>query len=116
MGVEGEEAQPRKSNTRRYIENLLGWPSEESGGVGTYETALFTSLLEYFIVLFFGTWLIVEYFYNVYEQQYFGSFNPIFLVVVLMAASAYGFTRLVSSIRTSLKPRYVKKKKVEDDY
>ena len=115
MGVEEEEAQPRKSNSRRYIENLLGWPSEESTGVGVYETALLTSLLEYSIVLFFGTWLIVEYFYNVYEQQYFGSFNPVFLVGVLMAASAYGFMRLVSTVRTGLRPTRVKKK-VEDDY
>ena len=116
MGVEGEEAQPRKSNSRRYIENLLGWPSEESTGIGVYKTTLFTSLFEYFIVLFFGTWLIVEYFYNVYEQQYFGSFNPVFLVGVLMAASAYGFMRLVSSVRTGLRPTRVKRKKVEDDY
>ena len=115
MGVEGEEAQPRKSNSRRYIETLLGWPSEESTGVGVYQTALLTSLLEYFIVLFFGTWLIVEYFHNVYEQQYFGSFNPVFLVAVLMAASGYGFTRLVSTVRTGLRPTRVKKK-VEDDY
>jgi hypothetical protein len=116
LGVEGEEAQPRKSNSRRYIENLLGWTSEESTGVGIYETALLTSLLEYFIVLFFGTWLIVEYFYNVYEQQYFGSFNPVFLVAVLMAASGYGFMRLVSSVRTGLRSTRVKRKKVEDDY
>ena len=115
MGVEGEEAQPRKSNSRRYIENLLGWSSEESTGIGVYQTALFTSLLEYFIVLFFGTWLIVEYFYNVYEQQYFGSFNPVFLVAVLMVASGYGFMRIVSTVRTGLRPTRVKRK-VEDDY
>ena len=115
MGVEGEEAQPKKSGSRRYIENLLGWPSEESTGIGVYQTAIFTSLLEYFIVLFFGTWLIVEYAYNVYEQQYFGSFNPVFLVAVLMVASGYGFTRLVSTVRTSLRSTRVKKK-VEDDY
>jgi hypothetical protein len=115
LGVEGEEAQPRKSNSRRYIENLLGWPSEESTGIGVYQTALFTSLLEYFIVLFFGTWLIVEYFYNVYEQQYFGSFNPVFLVAVLMVASGYGFMRIVSTVRTGLRPTRVKRK-VEDDY
>jgi hypothetical protein len=115
LGVEGEEAQPRKSNSRKYIENLLGWPSEESTGIGVYQTALFTSLLEYFIVLFFGTWLIVEYFYNVYEQQYFGSFDPVFLVAVLMVASGYGFMRLVSTVRTSLRSTRVKKK-VEDDY
>ncbi len=115
MGVEGEEAQPRKSNSRRYIENLLGWPSEESAGIGVYETALFTSLLEYFIVLFFGTWLIVEYLYNVYEQQYFGSFDPIFLVAVLMAASGYGFMRIVSTVKSSLRSTRMTKK-VEDDY
>ena len=115
MGVEGEEAQPRKSNSRRYIENLLGWPSEESTGIGVYQTTLLTSLFEYFIVLFFGTWLIVEYFYNVYEQQYFGSFDPVFLVAVLMAASAYGFMRIVSSVRSGLRPTRVRKK-VEDDY
>ena len=115
MGVEGEEAQPRKSNSRRYIENLLGWPSEESTGIGVYQTALLTSLLEYFIVLFFGTWLIVEYFYNVYEQQYFGSLDPVFLVAVLMVASGYGFMRLVSTVRTGLRSTRVKKK-AEDDY
>ena len=115
MGVEGEEAQPRKSNSRRYIENLLGWPSEESSGIGVYQTALFTSLLEYFIVLFFGTWLIVEYFYNVYEQQYFGSFDPVFLVAVLIAASGYGFLRLISTVRSGLRSTIIKKK-VEDDY
>jgi hypothetical protein len=115
LGVEGEEAQPRKSNSRRYIENLLGWPSEESAGIGVYQTALFTSLLEYFIVLFFGTWLIVEYFYNVYEQQYFGSFDPVFLVGVLIVASGYGFVRLVSTVRTGIRsPRTIKKN--EDDY
>ena len=115
MGVEGEEAQPRKSNSRRYIENLLGWPSEESTGFGVYQTTLFTSLFEYFIVLFFGTWLIVEYFYNVYEQQYFGSFDPVFLVAVLMVASGYGFMRIVATVRTGLRPTRVRKK-VEDDY
>ena len=114
MGVEGEEAQPRKSNSRRYIENLLGWSTEESTGTGVYQTALFTSLLEYFIILFFGTWLIVEYIYNVYEQQYFGSFDPVFLVAVLMLASGYGFIRLISTVRASL--RSPKTKKIEDDY
>ena len=116
MGVEGEEAQPRKSNSRRYIETLLGWPIEESSGIGVYQTALLISLLEYFIVLFFGTWLIVEYFYNVYEQQYFGSFDPVFLVAILMAASGYGFMRLVSTVRTGLRSTRMKRKKVEDDY
>ena len=114
MGVEGEEAQPRKSNSRRYIENLLGWPTEESSGSGVYQTTLFTSVLEYFIILFFGTWLIVEYFYNVYEQQYFGSFDPVFLVAVLMIASGYGFMRLISAVRANL--RSSKAKKNEDDY
>jgi hypothetical protein len=114
LGVEGEEAQPRKSNSRRYIENLLGWPTEESTGLGVYQTTLFTSLLEYFIILFFGTWLIVEYFYNVYEQQYFGSFDPVFLVAVLMVASGYGFMRLISTVRAGL--RSSKVKKIEDDY
>ena len=114
MGVEGEEAQPRKSNSRRYIENLLGWHTEESTGSGVYQTTLFTSILEYFIILFFGTWLIVEYFYNVYEQQYFGSFDPVFLVAVLMIASGYGFMRLISAVRGVL--RSSKIKKVEDDY
>ena len=114
MGVEGEEAQPRKSNSRRYIESLLGWPTEESTGAGVYQTTLFTSLLEYFIILFFGTWLIVEYFYNVYEQQYFGSFDPVFLVAVLMIASGYGFMRLISTIRSTLRSSRVKK--IEDDY
>ncbi len=59
--------------------------------------------------------LIVEYFYNVYEQQYFGSFDPVFLVAVLMAASAYGFMRIVSTVRTSLRPTRMTKKN-EDDY
>ena len=114
MGVEGEEAQPRKSNSRRYIENLLGWPTEESTGTGVYQTTLLTSFLEYFIILFFGTGLIVEYFYNVYEQQYFGSFDPVFLVAVLMIASGYGFMRLISAVRVGL--RSSKAKKIEDDY
>ena len=70
--------------------------------------------MEYFIILFFGTWLIVEYFYNVYEQQYFGSFDPVFLVAVLMIASGYGFMRLISTVRAVL--RSSKIKKVEDDY
>ena len=94
---------------------MLGWPSEESTGFGVYQTALLTSLLEYFIVLFFGTWLVVEYLHNVYEQQYFGSFDPIFLVAVLMVASGYGFMRLVSTVRSGLRSTRVKKK-VEDDY
>jgi hypothetical protein len=115
LGVEGEEAQPRKSNSRRYIENLLGWPSEESTGFGVYQTTLLTSLFEYFIVLFCGTWLIVEYFYNVYEQQYFGSFDPVFLVAVLMAASGYGFMRIVSTVRSGQRPKRIMKKN-EDDY
>ncbi len=114
MGVE-EAAQPRKSNSRRYIENLLGWNSEESTGGRIYETTLFTSVLEYGIVLFLGSWLIVEYFYNIYEQQYFGSWDPVFLVVVLMTASAYGFTRLVSMVRAQLRPAK-KTVKSEDDY
>ncbi|HLE65425.1 MAG TPA: hypothetical protein VI816_04790 [Candidatus Bathyarchaeia archaeon] len=114
MGVEGEEAQPKKSGSRRYVETLLGWASEESAGRGVYETTLVTSLFEYMIVLFFGAWLIVEYFYNVYEQQYFGSFNPVFLIVVLMAASGFGFTRLVSVVRNTVRPS--KKTKSEDDY
>jgi len=114
LGVE-EEAQPKKTGSRRYIENLLGWPSEESTRSGLYETTLFTSILEYAIVLFFGIWLITEYFYNIYEQQYFGSFDPVFLVVVLMIASGYGFMRLINAIRTQLRPAK-KKSKPEDDY
>ena len=114
MGVE-EEAQPKKSGSRRYIETLLGWSSEETAGGSLYETTLFTSILEYAIVLFFGVWLITEYFYNIYEQQYFGSFDPVFLVVVLMIASGYGFMRLITSIRNQIRP--VKKKtRPEDDY
>ena len=109
MGVEGE-AQPRKSSSRRYVETLLGWASEESTGRGVYETTLATSLLEYMVVLFFGVWLIVEYLYNAYEQQYFGSFNPVFLIVVLMAVSGYGFSRLVSVARPAGRARS------EDDY
>ena len=114
MGVE-EAAQPRKSYSRRYIENLLGWNSEESTGGRIYETTLFTSVLEYGIVLFLGSWLIIEYFYNTYEQQYFGSWDPVFLVVVLMTASAYWFTRLVSIVRGELRPSK-KTVKSEDDY
>jgi hypothetical protein len=113
LGVE-EEAQPKKSGSRRYIETLLGWHGEESAG-SLYQSTLLTSILEYGIVLFFGVWLVTEYFHNIYEQQYFGSFDPVFLVVVLMIASAYGFTRLVSTIRTELKPPK-KKSKPEDDY
>ncbi len=114
MGVEGEEAQPKKNNSRRYVETLLGWANEESAVAGLYETALLTSLLEYLIIIFFGAWLIVEYFYNVYEQQYFGSFNPVFLILVLMAGSGYGFTRLVSTLRNAIGSP--KKTKMEDDY
>lgn len=112
-----EEAQPKKSGSRRYLETLLGWPSEESRGGSLYQTTLLTSILEYGIVLFFGIWIITEYLYNVYEQQYFGSFDPIFLVVVLMIASAYGFTRVVSTVRGQIRPGYVKKKRpAEEDY
>jgi hypothetical protein len=114
LGVE-EEAQPKKSGSRRYIETLLGWPSEEPVGSTLYETTLFTSILEYAIVLFFGVWLITEYFYNTYEQQYFGSFDPVFLVVVLMIASGYGFMRLISAIKTQFRPAK-KKSGPEDDY
>ena len=114
MGVE-EEAQPKKSGSRRYIETLLGWPSEEPVGGTIYETTLFTSILEYAIVLFFGVWLITEYFYNTYEQQYFGSFDPVFLVVVLMIASGYGFMRLINAIKTGFGPAK-KKTRPEDDY
>ena len=114
MGVE-EEAQPKKSGSRRYIETLLGWPSEDSAGGTVYQTTLFTSILEYVIVLFFGAWLITEYLYNTYEQQYFGSYDPVFLVIILMIASGYGFMRLISAIKTQLRP--AKKKSIpEDDY
>jgi len=115
LGVE-EEAQPKRSGSRRYIETLLGWPSEESAGANLYQTALLTSILEYAIVLFFGVWLITEYLYNIYEQQYFGSFDPVFLVVVLMIASAYGFTRIISTFRTQLPPIRRKNKPSEEDY
>lgn len=115
MGVEESEAQPKKSSARRYLESLLGWPSSESSSGGLYQTTLLTSVLEYFIILFFGGWLITEYFYNIYEQQYFGSYDPIFLIIVLMTASAYGFSRLISSVKSQFKP--VKKTaKPEDDY
>jgi hypothetical protein len=114
LGVE-ETAQPRKSSARRYLESLLGWPSSESSGGTIYQTALLTSILEYSIIVFFGSWLIVEYVYNVYEQRYFGSYDPIFLILVLMTASLYGFSRLISSVRSQFKP--VKKTvKPEDDY
>ena len=115
MGVE-EAAQPRKSNSRRYIENLLGWTSEESTGGRLYEITLSTSILEYAIVLILGSWLIIEYFYNIYEQQYFGSWDPVFLVIVLMTASAYGFTRLLSVVRSQLRPPKKTIKSPEDDY
>ena len=97
------------------METLLGWASEEGGAGGIYETALVTSLMEYLIVLFFGIWLVIEYSYNSFEQQYFGSFNPVFLVLVLMAASAYGFTRLVSIVRQAVGPTG-KTGQEEDDY
>ncbi len=113
MGVEGE-AQPRKNDSRRYVEILLGWAREGSAGASLYQTTLATSLLEYLVVLFFGTWLIVEYFYNAYEQQYFGSFNPIFLTLVLMTASAYGFVRLIYLVRRVVGP--AKPLQLEDDY
>jgi hypothetical protein len=115
LGVE-EEAQPKKSGSRRYIETLLGWPSDESAAGGLYQTTLLTSILEYAIVLFFGVWLITEYLYNIYEQQYFGSFDPVFLVVVLMIASAYGFTRIISTVRTQVRPARRKTRPAEEDY
>jgi hypothetical protein len=115
LGVE-EEAQPKKTGSRRYIETMLGWPSEESAGSNLYQTTILTSILEYAIVLFFGVWLITEYLYNIYEQQYFGSFDPVFLVVVLMIASAYGFTRIISTIRMQLMPARRKNKPSEEDY
>ena len=114
MGVE-EEAQPKKSGSRRYIETLLGWHGEDSAGGNLYQATLLTSIIEYAIVLFFGIWIVSEYFANVYEQQYFGSFDPVFLVIVLMIASAYGFTRLISTIRNVLKPPK-KTSRPEDDY
>jgi hypothetical protein len=114
LGVEGEEAQPKKSNSRRYVEALLGWAGEDVTVGGIYETALVTSVLEYLIVLFFGLWLVIEYFYNIYEQQYFGSFNPIFLVLVLLVASGYGFTRLISLVRHAVGS--TKRAVTEDDY
>jgi hypothetical protein len=114
LGVE-EEAQPKKSGSRRYIETLLGWHGEDSAGGNLYQATLLTSIIEYAIVLFFGIWIVSEYFANVYEQQYFGSFDPVFLVVVLMIASAYGFTRLISTIRNALKPSK-KTSRPEDDY
>ena len=114
MGVE-EEAQPKKSGSRRYIETLLGWHGEESGVGNLYQTTLLTSIIEYGIILFFGIWIVSEYFANIYEQQYFGSFDPVFLVVVLMIGSAYGFTRLVAAIRNTLKPPK-KASRPEDDY
>ena len=81
-----------------------------------YEITLTTSILEYAIVLILGGWLIIEYFYNIYEQQYFGSWDPVFLVIVLMLASAYGFTRLVSVARSQLRPPRKTVKSAEDDY
>jgi hypothetical protein len=113
LGVEGEAAQPEKSHSRRYVDTLLGWANEDGNG-SIYETALVTSLLEYLIVLFFGVWLVIEYLYNSFEQQYFGSFNPIFLVLVLMTASGYGFTRLISVIRQAVGP--ITPTLPEDDY
>jgi len=94
---------------------LLGWHGEDSAGGNLYQATLLTSIIEYAIVLFFGIWIVSEYFANVYEQQYFGSFDPVFLVVVLMIASAYGFTRLISTIRNVLKPSK-KTSRPEDDY
>jgi hypothetical protein len=114
LGVE-EETQPKKSGSRRYIETLLGWHGEDSAGGNLYQATLLTSIIEYAIVLFFGIWIVSEYFANVYEQQYFGSFDPVFLVLVLMIASAYGFTRLISTIRNVLKPSK-KTSRPEDDY
>ncbi|HZY93447.1 MAG TPA: hypothetical protein VFE98_01120 [Candidatus Bathyarchaeia archaeon] len=83
----------------------MGWSSGESTNSPIYQATLVTSILEYFIVLFFGGWLIVEFLYNSYEQKYFGSYDPVFLIVVLMTASAYGFGRLISTARTQFKPR-----------
>src|SRR5207237_4176685 len=100
---------------QRKRETLLATHRQYHQNTNLYHTTLLTSILEYGIILFFGVWLVTEYFYNIYEQQYFGSFNPVFLVVVLMIASAYGFTRLISTIRTVLKPPK-KTSKPEDDY
>ena len=94
---------------------MLGWHGEDSAGGNLYQATLLTSIIEYAIVLFFGIWIVSEYFANVYEQQYFGSFDPVFLVIVLMIASAYGFTRLISTIRNVLKPSK-KTSRPEDDY
>jgi len=63
----------------------------------------------------FGISLIVEYYHNVYQQQYFGSFNPIFLVIVLMASSGYGFARLVNQVGGRL-GKDKSPSKTEDDY
>src|SRR5260370_42452653 len=97
------------------MKTLLGRHGEDSAGGNIYQTTLLTSIIEYGIILFFGIWIVSEYFANIYEQQYFGSFDPVFLVVVLMIASAYGFTRLISTLRTVLKPsRHATRP--EDDY
>ena len=96
------------------MDTLLGWASDESAAGGLYQTTLATFILEYIVILFFGSWLIVEYFYNTYEQQYFGSFNPVFLTIVLMMTSGYGFTRLLSMVKRAVGP--TKQSPSEDDY
>jgi hypothetical protein len=118
LGVEEVGAQPARKKTghRRYLESLLGFPNTESSvDTSVYQTTLLTSVLEYFIIIFFGLWLMVEYFYNIYEQQYFGSYDPIFLIIVLMVASAYGFHRLIAAVRVQFVP-LKKRMLAEDDY
>ncbi len=112
MGAEEKEAQPRKrSDSGENTEALLGWGSEPK----VYENALVTCILEYAIILLFGISMIIEYYHNVYQQEYFGSFNPVFLVIVLMASSGYGFARLVNLIGGKIGKDKVGEK-LEDDY
>ena len=111
MGAEEGEAQPRKNNNGRTAETLQTWANEPR----VYESALITCIFEYAVILLFGISLIVEYYRNVYQQQYFGSFNPIFLVIVLMASSGYGFARLVNLVGGRL-GKDKSPSKTEDDY
>ncbi len=112
MGAEDSRAQPRKRSDGEVDAGaMLGWGNEPK----VYENALVTCVLEYAIILLFGISMIVEYYHNVYQQQYFGSFNPVFLVIVLMAGSGYGFARLVNLIGGKLGKDKVGKR-AEDDY
>lgn len=114
MGAEEGGAQPRKNKVEGDIAETGETLQPRTSDPKLYEGTLLTCILEYAVILLFGISMIVEYYHNVYQQEYFGSFNPVFLVIVLMASSGYGFARLVNLIgRTD---RDISSQRVEDDY